>query len=291
MRRAGQWQSLAASIGLVVALAMAGPAFGSSIYDHRTVARRALTEMGWRQEGDIDRVITCNMATDFGRLNAFSRTLSRVLYPGSGFQINGVRAMARTAPFSSEGTLGFHFNSLYSYSAIETRWRDLGGWADHVSDSIGAGTMPPELEHETYLRLVGMVSHAVQDFYAHANWVGLLDHDTPGEMKADEFPLWEELVQDHGGWRERHPEFHFAAALDRLRISDRERSATEDHGGLQTGRTGGEHISGVQPWMHRHKGGEEKAVVSDLARRAIILWIQRIDQRLEQARQRAQGKK
>lgn len=275
----------------VVALASPPPAGASTIYDHRVTTRRALEDAGWKREGDIDRVVTCNMATDFGRLNPITRTLSRIAFPGTGFQIDGVRALGRTAPFSPGSTRGFHFNSLYSYAAIESRWRVLGAWADHVCDSLGRAGLPPEEERASRLRLIGMVSHAVQDFYAHANWVGILDRFTPGEMKADEFPVWEELTEGHGGWREHHPAFQWTQALDRMRVSDRARSDAEDEGGLQTGRVRGEKVPGVTPWRHRHRGGAEKTVVHELARRATILWVQRIEGRFITARASNQGKK
>ncbi len=278
----------------VATAAFLGPATAaaSSIYDHRVITRRALLDAGWTREGDIDRVVTCNMATDFGRVNPVARTLSRIAFPGSGFQIDGVRALGRTAPFSTGGgTRGFHFNSLYTYAAIESRWRELAAWADHVCDSLARAGLTSDEERAGRLRLIGMASHAVQDFYAHSNWVRLLGPFTSGAMKAEEFPLWDELTGNDGAWRARHPAFPSSRAVEQLRESDRARSGSDDKGGLQTGRVRGEKVAGVAPWKHRHPGGAEKAVVHDLARRATILWVRRIEQRFFVELPPGQGRK
>jgi hypothetical protein len=130
-------------------------------------------------------------------------------------------------------------------------------------------SQPPEKQNPVMgLCLVGLVTHAVQDFYCHSNWVELLDAYTPGDLDPEELPLWAELVHDAGGWREHHPEFDAEAALARLRESDHVCAESDEVGGLQTGRVRGETVTTTcDPWMHRPKVGRTQDALHALADR------------------------
>jgi hypothetical protein len=120
----------------------------------------------------------------------------------------------------------------------------------------------------------------VQDFYAHSNWVGILDSFAGGGMDPEALPTWEELTDDRGHWRERHPGFPVEEALYRLRLSDVVVREDEHLGGLQTGSTRYDHFIGCSPWSHRHARGPEQTAVFALARRASRDWVERIESRM-----------
>jgi hypothetical protein len=265
-------------LGMLPALgALSTPAPASSIVHHHALCETALGEMGW-PDPDILTVARSNVATDIGRLPEHSRAAIRILLPKTGREVPMVRALAATAPWSPNGSSGFHFNSLYSFTDIASRWRELESWVDDTVELL-RGERGEERRGE-YLSFVGMVTHMVQDFYSHANWIGLLNEFTPGEMNPEEFPLWEELVDNEDGWRERNPAFPWRAALHRLRLSNAVVREADHLGGLQTGSVRWEEFIGMRPWGHRHKGGREREVVHALAIRATHLWVRRIEEKL-----------
>lgn len=254
---------------------------GSEIAVHREMTIDVLRGMGWSSWEAIDLATRFNESTDFGRLSDVPRTAVHIAAPSFGQHFPLLRDLAETAPFSPEGSVGFHFNSLYTFDDIDRRWDEFGTWVDTVADWMN--TQPAEGQNPVMgLCLVGLVSHAVQDFYCHSNWVEILDEFTPGDLDPDELPLWAELVHDADGWRERHPEFDSEAALQRLRESDHVCSETDEVGGLQTGRVRGEEITTTcDPWMHRHKVGRTQDTLHELAERETIIWVERIESRLD----------
>jgi hypothetical protein len=212
------------------------------------------------------------------RLRTFYRESLAFLFPKTGNYVDPVLDLAADASFNDHGTAGFHFNDLYSFSAIESRWAAFEAWADSAAASIGAH---PGNDERTFV-LLGMATHAVQDFYSHSNWVQILDEFTPGTMLPEEFPLWEDLMNPESGWLAIHPEFDRTAALARLRMSDRFTSDDDAEGGLQTGKArGAPPWDGPKPWGHRHLEDAPKAVVDALSRRASALWVRRIESRLD----------
>jgi hypothetical protein len=258
----------------------AAPALASPPWTHENITREELRRLGWTQ--DVEQVVRCNVATDLGRVNVVSRTLLRVSFPLASTHIGEVRALAATAPFNPSGTKSFHFNNLYRYDAVAGRWEEMDAWTRTVAERI-AGLETEAERRELRVTLLGIVLHAVQDFYAHSNWIGILDRFTAGEMVPAEFPTWEELVLDHDSWRARHPQVDWDAALQALMVSNLGPSSDEEAGGLQTGRSRGEQCEGECPWKHRHKGGPERVVVEHLAARATAIWVRRLTERIENA--------
>jgi hypothetical protein len=252
------------------------PTWGSSTKSHNAVIEEALLELGWQDPAQVEEVCRYSTATDLVKLPGWTLGMVECLFPNAGKRIPLVREMAETAPFSPKTSSGFHFNDLYSFSAIETRWKQLEAWVDRMSREM-ARDSGSDRHREGYLCLLGMVAHAVQDFYAHSNWVGILNKFTEHDFEPDEFPLWEELVEEYGDWRSRHPDFPRCAALNRLWVSNASVSDKETLGGLQTGRTFAAKPVDSKPWRHRHKRGQERVVVHTLSKRALRLWIGRIN--------------
>lgn len=269
----------------VVVCVTAGPAIAHDVFVHRTLTQEALSEMGWSAE-TIDRVVTYNVGTDIGRLPSHSRVALQLIFPDAVAETADIRRVAATAPFNPATTKGFHFNSLYTFDAIAEYWENLDHW---VSDQCEYIASTPG-DSDRYYQVLGITLHAVQDFYAHANWVGILDLYTESSLEPVEFPVWEELVEDASGWLDEHPGFPADEAINRLKASNAFMSQDEALGGLQTGRIRGEHVAGdVEPWSHRHERGEARAVVHDLTRRSTLLWVKRIDRNIAESRHRNQA--
>lgn len=265
-----------------LALLLATGVSASSIFDHEEITRKALLEMGWGDQHAIETVAQSNVATDFGRLPSHSRTALNIVLPATSSHVPLVRGLAETAAFSPRGSVGFHFNSLYSYSDISARWAALDSWANSVCYLI-EHEPNSERRQRLYLVLLGLVSHSVQDFYAHSNWIEILDgFDSQAKgFDSRDLPIWEELVENASNWRAENPDFSSGEAIAQLLVSNQVLSHDDCEGGLQTGSVRGERFEGTPPWKHRHNGGKEKDAVHDLAKRATQYWVARIDRRLQ----------
>jgi hypothetical protein len=263
-------------------LAIPGAAQASAIHHHEDITQAALEELGWTDKDAIAIVCHCNVATDFARLPGYSRAALDFVMPATGTYVPLVRGLAQTAAFSPTASKGFHFNSLYSYSDIVTRWEELGAWTEVAVDAISG--LDERARTRMSLCLLGVVTHAVQDFYSHSNWVGILDEYTACDLEADEFPLWEELIEGEGDWGTRNPLFPTDQVLEHFQRSNSEVSTEEGDGGLQTGSVRGEEFTGAVPWAHRHKRGDMQDVVHELAKRATMIWVERIEAHLGEPR-------
>jgi len=259
--------------GIVLAVAP-GPARASDIRFHKELTDQVLRQRGWTDPEAIREVARANMATDLARLPAHAQDLLRALAPRTEDSAAEVLRLAATVPFNPQGTDSLHFNSLYTYDAVVLRWTEFGTWVDAHGRELATRGLPGSQTRA----FLGVVMHSVQDFYEHANWFTILDRFAPPGMKRGDYPLWEDLVDDRGGWREAHPAFDSAGALNRLRASNAFLSETEELGGLQTGRTRYEHwTTRPKPWMHRHQFGEHRREVEEISTRAMNLWLDRID--------------
>jgi hypothetical protein len=259
----------------LLAALLPAPAEASHLFVHRTLTERALSALDW-DEDDIEAVVRSNQAADLARLPGPARLAAALVFP-VGSQMDRVASLAATAPFNPRHAAGFHFNALFTYDEVARRWNDLGSWVDASCAALRSGTYGPR-SREAELALAGLVAHAVQDFYEHANWVRLLSAHAPPGSDASAYPLWEELVgEDAGGWRARHPQFPRDEALETLRRSNLAVSPDESDGGLQTGRIRGPVPPGIDPWKHRHLASPEREIAHGLAVRATIRWMRRIE--------------
>lgn len=253
-----------------------------SIGEHRkTLTLPVLAEQNWTNEHATDLVLDCSTAIDLADLPKPLGFFAGIVYPGAGDETRRVAKIAGTAPFNTSGTDGFHFDDLFAYDDIDARWDSLESWAAGRAAAASAGWS--EDARNDYLRVMGIVFHAVQDFYCHSNWAQLLDPFTEsGSWRPEEFPVWEELARDDGEWRENHTNFQSPRALAALRESNTTVSTDHLRGGLQTGRWDAERVrdpqSGevIKPWKHRHPKGQEKIVAEELARRATRRWTEKL---------------
>ncbi len=271
-----------ALVGLLLCLSPAG-ASPADIKHHYTMTVEVLEDLGWEDSRAVTEAAHCAMAADICRLPALTRAVTTFALPSTGAHFDRVAALAQTAPFSERASVGFHFNSLYTFDDIRTRWHALGLWVDTVCRDILS--MPPgEERFETTVALVGLVAHVVQDFYVHANWVDLVDAFTLGPLETAAYPLWEELIENRDGWRDRSRSVDVTALVYRMRVSNTIMETNPTLGGLQTGRIAGEIVPGpVAPWPHRHALGRDQDVAHALGKRATELWVGRILENLSTA--------
>jgi len=269
-----------ALVALLLGLLFPSTATASDILSHKVVMLRALRPMGWDAAAMRDAV-NVNVATDLARLPTLAHTVTRVAWPATYTRLDPVSRLCETASFSPRSSVGFHFNSLYRFDDIARRWADLDGWVDGQCRHLAARGVPKE----DYRLLVGVVAHCVQDFYEHANWIGIIDRFATRELKPGDYPLWEELMEGTREWPAKDPGFDADAARNRMRASNARISDREELGGLQTGRIRAEVVppGTVAPWMHRHYLGDQRWIVRDLGVRAVTRWTRLIDLRLDAA--------
>src|SRR6266705_1334729 len=242
---------------------------------HWTMTDSLLKHLGWKRQAAIDKVVDCNIATDL-IASDFS-----FFFPHASGEKDSVQALANTFPPNTKGTNGFHFDDLFSYDDIKKRMQDMDSWMNQqIALLVAAGW--GEGQDEKFLRILGMILHAIQDFYCHSNWVNQLNPYTAGKnFNPDDFPTWDELTADLGGWKESHPGFPAKGALERLEMSNGNPSEKEKdgkgnpQGGLQTGAWDKPKIKDpknpkkdIKPWHHRHPGGKEGAAAIALGARA-----------------------
>jgi len=88
-------------------------------------------------------------------------------------------------PWPSEGA-PFHCDNLFTLQDVQDYWTGLEAAAKSAFQSEAAKTPP---DYELMLLMMGVVTHTVQDFYAHSNWIDLWS--TRGYMPS-QVPTWED---------------------------------------------------------------------------------------------------
>lgn len=273
--------AVSVALALAFSLVAVSPGAASDMRNHRIMTEQALRDLGWTDEAAIAITADYSQATDLGRIPG--RTVKALQFgiPRPASQVPSVQSLAETASFNEDGTSGFHFNNLYTFSDIALHWQELDAWARAVAERIG--TCAPEEQDRLRPVLFGLVAHAVQDFYCHSNWVGILTRHLATSEPAPALPLWEELIGEDDTWRASHPDFPALPALRTMMLSDVMCSADEDEGGLQTGKPRVVDLGSFAPWGHRHKGGHEMEVVQALGVRATAVWIAGLDAAIQAA--------
>ena len=217
--------------------------------------RFVLKQSGWTNQTAINRVVDANIETDLagGGLPGSVEWA----YPNAKALRSAVLANANfMAPFNTSGTNGFHFDDLKNYTECKDRWDALWQWIKDVRTYCENQGWRPQ-DRDDYLVAMGMAFHAVQDFYCHANWVLRLNSlTTSADYKSFEFPTWDQLVADQGGWRTARG-LTGQQMLNRMKESDTRVNQYEFNGGLQTGAYEHEwrtQVDGtwMKPWYHRH---------------------------------------
>lgn len=247
-----------------------------SIWDHWDMTEEDLENQGWGEEAR-DIAIDCNMATDLLASNW------SFFFPAASGRKDDVEALIADAEFNTDNSNGFHFDNLNSYDDIVERWEALETWAEAEVDEMVEDGWGAE-SRETFICLVGVVQHAVQDFYAHSNWVKLLNEyvgepyteDTDeDDVNSDQFPTWDELHDsgEWGGWSEGTSDADVIGRLQQSNENPGSGTENEDDDGLQTGQYPEEDGG---PWDHRHPGGAEGAVGEALSVRASATWKEKL---------------
>lgn len=270
---------------LLLHLAFPSQSSAYNPWEHWDVTANALRGAGWTNDAAINRVIDANIATDIPSMTVvtigpFSLNVGFV-FPAAWGQYPAVQDLANTFSQNTSGTNGFHFDDLFTHTEIEERMELLEVWISERVAVMEAEGWGAEQEIE-FLIMIGMVFHAIQDFYCHSNYVKLLKEFTGGGP----YPTWDELHSNSGGWLDNHPEFDAEAAKNRLKQSNSHLSSCETcpRGGIQTGAwdrkepqpdPGNPEISKT-PWGHRHPEGWERDSTLALCERASREWLEKI---------------
>jgi hypothetical protein len=234
-----------------------GQAAAWSPWTHWDQTTATLAGLGWQNQEAIDVVTDCNIATD----GAWS-SLVREAFPQSENYVDLVLLYADTFPPNQAMTDGFHFDDLFTYDAIAARWAALEAWRQ---DLVASTILVDRCESGMpvgFLCAMGMVLHAVQDFYCHSNWIALTNRFTmDASFAANELPTWEQFSD--AAWLSDHPGFDPANGATSLAYSNVYTSTDDQRGGLQTGAWDVDTFAlnkfkiPVEPWGHRHPGGDE----------------------------------
>ena len=174
-------------------------------------------------------------------------------------------------------THGLHFDNLSTYNDVVTRWDNLRTWVEkegHKLDSICQIT--GQCDVDKWICLMGIVFHAVQDFYCHSNWVLLASvYGADFSLIHSNLPLWEDYHWNGAWWQNNHSGFHASDFDSKIASSNNNTKKFEfkpHHfpkkkikpngvkrrhiplGGLQTGHYSGPFAMnlGFYPWGHRH---------------------------------------
>lgn len=252
----------------------------------------------WRNAEAVDLVLDSNLATDLhqfeGKIYMF---LLYLFYPSGSGQIQHVKRLVAEMPegvaFNTAATNGFHFDDLFHYDEIAKRWEDLRAWTRHQA----ARTQERWADggRDDFLRLIGISSHTVQDFYCHSNWVAILlplvQSDDP-----EDFPLWKDVATEPEAvlatvavpavtrilqMKMPGSTFDRRAVLARMKESNQSVSDDPRKGGLQTGAWD---RTGEKAWEHRHpEEAPESVIAPALAARATDLWIDELLDQLSEA--------
>jgi hypothetical protein len=277
---------------------------------HERFVPTAFECAGWSNQQAVDLVEECSGATDMVDLAWYERDPLCVVFPLCCSRMPDVRNIVQTAgafnhyPWQAgqnNDTHGFHFDNLSNFSQVDERWSALRTWVRLEGAAISDPDHWYDVGRERWLCTMGIVLHAVEDFYCHSNWVlevceGGLD-DT---FDPDNVPTWEELEGTSAAtWVAAHPKFNATKAKALLRSggenkneftigSDRKVQLSP---GLQTGQYPPK--SDCAFWHHRHvddrSWGEQNAIVAifgaggaaseeliaeALARRASCQWLE-----------------
>ena len=71
-------------VALVASVSTPCAGYASSIFHHQEMTEQVLTDLGWTDEEAIREVAEASMATDLGRLPAYSRAATNLLLPEAG---------------------------------------------------------------------------------------------------------------------------------------------------------------------------------------------------------------
>lgn len=214
--------------------------------EHWTLSDAALEGIGWSRS-DLAPVVDANLATDLDWVVAhwWGRPYA-LLWPRSAARVDAVRACKASmadaliaAGITEPAQREPHFDDLFTYDDIRRSYLTFTAWATEAMRGIRRGS-------REFADLLGLVHHAVQDFYCHTNWVEICQRSGVAAI-----PTWEQV--------EAQPQ-QFAALRAEFARSNTEtteepsssRVNPRTRGGLQSGAWTLETFRGRRPWRHRH---------------------------------------
>lgn len=144
----------------------------------------ALKKMNWRNERAMYKVGRSNKYTDIYDQEEYIRGVYCGIYPSTCSESDILETIVNSASFNcypypidleppKKYTRGFHFDNLFSYELIQNRWDSLKNWVKFQSQLILKNN---NFTTNYWLIFMGVVLHAVQDFYCHSNWVILTSY-------------------------------------------------------------------------------------------------------------------
>ncbi|MEQ1632451.1 MAG: hypothetical protein ABL997_08770 [Planctomycetota bacterium] len=221
---------------------------------------------------DINNVAYANEAADLEVMSHKWYRFIIKLWPAASAWVNDVRDVR--VSFASAFPETFHVakrpphcDDLFSYDEISLYWTTLERWSGDAAKELAPGG-------RQFTALLGVVHHAVQDFYCHSNWVYLYHDVFPEAVKV---PTWQEV--HNPDWAKADP-IRRGRFLERIRQSNRwvmtEGCWTSDvrrSGGLQTGSYNMPFTEdGLSPWKHRHpdEGTFEHLLAYEVSVRATV---------------------
>lgn len=174
-------------------------------------------------------------------------------------------------------TKGFHFDNLFSFNEIKIRWEQINNWLE-----LKAKSFKKIKGIKKWFVLIGLILHAVQDFYCHSNWV-LISAYEGNEKKIDVgmLPTWDDIYAPDSKWIISHSSFQsikFRNKIESNVIPSSSEFLGRSLSGLQTGNCKNVLIDNkncqvcecdnfsiptiygkIAPWGHRHPGDEKEA--------------------------------
>lgn len=253
----------------IVMIAAPTTACAWMLWTHTSITNDALDRANWTNDDAREIVKRCNKATDLVDLES---TTLNVICPWSRDRMPDVANIVGDARFNhypgqtrSIGSHGFHFDNLCDFTQVKERWNDLRAFVQLQAAAVQRDALTWNATgRERWLCTIGIMLHAVQDFYCHSNWV-ILTAAYGAQSMADpaDLPTWEELYEEPTAtqWAKAHAKpngpFDVQNAKKNIEQTTGKPDADEIgvgvvNPGLQTGRWEANNCRGG--WEHRHQG-------------------------------------
>lgn len=226
-----------------------------SMGEHHTLTVSALKAIVPPWPGNVEDVAYANEATDLDRIEE-QWLLVGPFFPNTMRWVESVRAMRKSLDAEFPASMPPsqrepHFDDLFTLDAITSYWSILEHWSQSQAAHFNRNS-------REFTALLGIVHHAVQDFYCHSNWVYLYLADFP---EATNVPTWQEVHEP--GWASGVDTDRRLGFLGRIDQSNKWlmtegcwSSDVRRSGGLQTGAWALTMTKdGLVPWKHRHPDG------------------------------------
>lgn len=202
------------------------------------------------------------------------------------FRAYVVDASARSRVQLPDACAEPHFDDLFRYREFVQYRRLFDEWAIREARRIARlWAVDPRGARSQFLCLLGLVHHAVQDFYCHANWVDLFravrnsPHASRYGMRKVQCPTWQDLHDLDSTWSKANRVLR-GDLLARFRESDdriilaRGWANRRHLGGLQSGRW--HRKCDEKAWKHLHPRGDVHKDGLEVSRRATAEWTERL---------------